>query len=113
MLTVNTSSDGYTLGDASKTNGSGIVRNSFNGKYEYNKWYTFRLEHFVSEGKAMTKIYVDNKLVATSDNFYGKTTDGNEAPSGVLGNARFFSLMSADFTVYLDDILVMKEKIDK
>ena len=114
MLTIQTSDNGYSFGDSSSTDSTKAVTNQFNGTYSYGKWYTFRLVQFVGDRNTVeTRFYVDGKLVATSNNFYGKTVDGNEEPTCLLNNVRFFALLSADFTVILDDVKVVNDKLER
>ena len=114
MLTIQTSDNGYSFGDSSSTDGTKAVTNQFNGTYSYGKWYTFRLVQFVGDRNTVeTRFYVDGKLVATSNNFYSKTVDGNEEPTCLLNNVIFFALLSADFTVILDDVKVVNDKLER
>ena len=117
MLTVSTKTDGYVLGDSSGESGTGIVYNSLSEKYEYGRWYSFRVEFYLypeREGDSpLTKIYVDDVCVAESRNFYGNLTDGSAIYSPNTRNysmARFFCPRLADATVLFDNMLAESRK---
>ena len=117
MLTVSTKTDGYVLGDSSGESGTGIVYNSLSEKYEYGRWYSFRVEFYLypeREGDSpLTKIYVDDVCIAESRNFYGNLTDGSAIYSPNTRNysmARFFCPRLADATVLFDNMLAESRK---
>ena len=109
MLTVHTSSDGYTLGDSSSENGSKSQTNSFSGKYAYGEWHTFRIEYYPgTHDTVRTLVFVDGKQVGESKNYVGNFVNEATQPTNVYTWARFFSLQSPEMTVLFDNIITEK-----
>ena len=112
MFTVHTGTNSYTLGDSSSTSASASVTNSFAGTYNYDTWYTFRIEYYYGDiDTVKTLIYVNNQLVGESNNFYGKVREGVTpvaTPKNDYKVARFYALYSADIVVHFDNIRAEK-----
>ena len=116
MFTVRTGSSSYTLGDSSSTTATVSVTNEFAGSYNYDTWYTFRIEHYTGTADTTkTLIYVNGEKVGESNNYFGRTRPDSVTPTPVPNDrydvGRFYALYSADMIVHFDNIRA--EKIAK
>jgi len=103
ILTLGVSTDGLlTFGDTS-TQSSNPITNSFSGGFTAFEWHHVRVEHYRTvEGGPITLIYVDDELLAVSDNYAGKQS--GTMPSAKLDNVKFYALWGVDYSVMLDNV---------
>ena len=111
MINVKTASNGFVIGDSAGTSGS-VIEQWFDGTYSYDKWYTFRIEHYTGDAESVRSvIYVNGRKIAESDNYYGKIAGSEVNPLSLYKNAVFYALFSSDMTVYFDNIRA--ERLEK
>ena len=103
ILTLGVNTDGLlTFGDTS-TQSSNPITNSFSGGFTAFEWHHVRVEHYRTvEGGPITLIYVDDELLAVSDNYAGKQS--GTMPSAKLDNVKFYALWGVDYSVMLDNV---------
>ena len=103
ILTLGVNTDGLlTFGDTS-TQSSNPITNSFSGGFTAFEWHHVRVEHYRTvEGGPITLIYVDDELLAFSDNYAGKQS--GTMPSAKLDNVKFYALWGVDYSVMLDNV---------
>ena len=105
LLIFKSTSNGFTLADSTSISGGKVT--SYDSTYLLNKWYNIRIEMTVTDKASAfeTKIYIDNKLVVTSKNYYNYTGTAT-APTMKLDvvNLRFVSATKVD--IYLDNISI-------
>lgn len=70
-----------------------------------DKWYNIKIEYSVVDSHAMIKIYIDNTLVAVSDNHYGQNVT-SLSDASKFGVFKFRSTQAGAFTVSLDNVKV-------
>ena len=81
-------------------------------KFDFDEWFKVKVEHF--NGTADTvrnKIYINDTLVAITDNYYGKDKRGNEsAPkNGKLSNVQIYIMQDYKADIYMDNLNVYTE----
>ena len=103
ILTLGVNTDGLlTFGDTS-TQSSNPITNSFSGGFTAFEWHHVRVEHYRTvEGGPITLIYVDDELLAVTDNYAGKQS--GTMPSAKLDNVKFYALWGVDYSVMLDNV---------
>ena len=81
----------------------------------YGEWFNLRVEYYSGEHDTVRiKVFVDDKIIAVSDNYfdyYGKKiTNGEGIPSNAIGSVKIFSMRSSQFVMLMDNILTDKTK---
>ena len=91
--------------------GVSVGFNSFGFKIELKRWYDIRIEYYaLEENSVITKVYVDDALIAISTNHM--FTDRGKNPYLKSSQAIFYSDGTSDLRAYFDDItaeLIYKE----
>ena len=108
MLTFRYDSGRLELYSYSGTSGS-YKAEKLGVSVKLNEWHNFRIEYYhLDDGTAATKIYVDGKLRAISNVYYGM--HNGKAPKDVYQKAVIFATRTCDLTAYFDNIFM--EKVD-
>lgn len=113
MLTMNLTDGKIVLGDSSNTNGQIAVAQKFGTYFNIGEWANVRVEYYAAdeEEDIRVKIYINDNLIAISDNYYGHPTSGVGEPVRDFGTVEFYALQNSDMTVYFDNILA--KRVDK
>lgn len=102
MLTLKLTKDGtLSFGDSSST-GSNPLTTVFNGSFDASAWHRVRIEHYPCDGAPITKIFVDQTLLAESSNYQGKESASPAEPA--YTSASFYALFATNFVGYFDNI---------
>ena len=112
MFTMGFTNGKVKLGDASSTSSKVSIYNSFGTPVNMGEWHNIRLEFYtnIGDGTCRTKIYVDNVLIAISDNFVGKEAEGATHTSDFTV-ATFYTLIASEESMLLDNIHCFKENL--
>ena len=89
----------FVLGDDSNKGN----RVDFDATMELGRWYNIRAEYYPgAEGSARIKVYLDDKLVTVSSNYFGN--DGTAAPATKTSTFNIYSYFPVIHTTYIDNI---------
>lgn len=110
MLTLNYNDGKIVIGDSSNTNGQIAVAQKFGTYFDIREWANIRIEYYAAdlEEDVRVKIYVNDDLIAISDNYYGHPTSGVGEPVRDFGTVEFYALNGSDMTVLFDNILAKR-----
>ncbi len=107
-----TAKDGYIyLGDSNNISSSPI-NNDLGIAFAAREWHKVRIEYYPDDAASVaTKIYLDGKLRAVSDNYIGRDDSlaTPATPKTSYTQATFNSLKEAVQTVYLDNVLAVRD----
>ena len=110
LLTIaadSTSSYSVYESSSTKTDFPQTHRNLLKSDLEIGKWYTVRVEYAVFDGRAMIKVYIDNRLLTVSDNHLNEM--GNvHAPLMSYSALTMTSIADADFNMRLDNVSAIR-----
>lgn len=70
-----------------------------------DEWFNLRVEYYPdANGDVRIKMYINDKLIAVTNNYYGKHLDTPGTPAKDISYTQIFALSGADVTVYLDNL---------
>jgi hypothetical protein len=75
--------------------------------FAFDEWFNIRVEYYHGDKETVRiKVYINDTLVSTSNNYYGKTQDGTD--SGPIANqpakTTVFAFKGGIHTIYLDNV---------
>ena len=75
-------------------------------RVDFDKWFKLRVEHYTGTSvTTRTKLYLDDKLIAVTDNYQGKDKNGgsSEPKNTRLGHTYIYVTISHEIVMYLDN----------
>lgn len=82
------------------------------GKFDFGEWFKVKVEHFNGTTDTVrNKLYINDTLVAITDNYYGKDKRGNETTpkNGKLSNVQIYIMQDYKADIYMDNLNVYTE----
>ena len=109
MLTFEVKSGKLHIYDATST-GAGNVNNDLGIYVALGEWFNLRVEYFPGDkDTTIILVYIDGKLVAVSNNYYGQRIDGSiPDPLAEVTYINFMTLNAASVDFYIDNVVVEK-----
>jgi hypothetical protein len=103
--------------DSSST-GSGNQTTDLGIYLELGKWFNLRIEYSVgTKSTVKARVYINDKLAATSSNYYGVKTGTNQSswpdPQNKYNKAVFQTLNAASLSLRIDNIFVDAKSTDE
>ena len=103
--------------DSSST-GSGNQTTDLGIYLELGEWFNLRIEYSVgTKSTAKARVYINDKLAATSSNYYGAKTGSNPSswpnPQNKYNKAVFQTLNAASLSLRIDNIFVDAKSTDE
>ena len=101
--------DHILIYEQSNSDKSNWVMNNFGNVAKVDEWFNLRLEYYPGDADTVRiKIFVNDKVIAVTDTFYGKIPEGNATPKANFTHARFIIPSARNCDLYIDNIFVTK-----
>lgn len=108
MLAIKVKGDTATLSVETSTAGAASISKNIKD-FKLGEWFNFRVEYYANgtDGKPLTKIYVDGKLVAISKAYYGQTLENpdSKVPAGEFEKTTFYIMKTREVIMHFDNML--------
>ncbi|MBO5010180.1 MAG: hypothetical protein J6D20_05745 [Clostridia bacterium] len=115
MLTVTVSGDKVWFGDSSSQSWKTSKDQDLRFSAPLGEWFNLKIEYYPGDHETVRiKIYVDNKLMAVSDNYYdstGKKLTGAGVPSSYFTYSQFLVMSDYNAKVLMDNVVSYKSNL--
>ena len=106
-LVFGTTDEGVSISEHSSSTSSKSVVNHL-ASVDYGQWFKLKVIYYKGDHNTVRiKVYLDDKLLAISDNYYDKEgvkLSGEGTPNTNLSTCRFYVLKDYDLSLYIDNI---------
>ena len=106
LLNVYLNSNGtISFEDVSNAGSNSIKTVIPGGDAKNNEWFNLRVEMYQGDKSTVSfKIYVNDKLMATTNNYTGK--EAGSEPKGLAPTVSFYSMSATRGTAYVDNVKI-------